>query len=196
MMTGDFNDAIEPLNKALSIRDDAYFRSSLGAAYYYLGEFDRSVEMYRRATELMPEANFVWSNLGDALRFSSQAARANEAYLEAIRQSTALLEVDPSSAFDLMVKAWATAASGDSEQAQTLIARAIELAPNDPYVLYYNGLFKYAVGEKPAALDALGAAVEMGYPVAMLAADPLLGELHGDQRFEELLAGNGGRPRD
>jgi TolB-like protein/Flp pilus assembly protein TadD len=196
MMTGDFSGAIDPLIKALSIQEDAYFLSSLGAVYYYIGEYDRSVELYRQAAKLMPEANFVWSNLGDALRFSSQPALADEAYREAIDRSTALLEIDPSSAFDVMVQAWATAATGDAEGANTLIDRAIELAPNDPYILYYNGLLNYAAGEKRSAIDALGAAVEMGYPVAMLAADPLLGDLHGDRQFEELLAARRGRSMD
>jgi TolB-like protein/DNA-binding winged helix-turn-helix (wHTH) protein/Tfp pilus assembly protein PilF len=188
MMTGDFAAAVEPLNNSLKIEKDAYFLSSLGTIYYYLGEYDRSVETHRQAAELMPEANFVWMNLGDALRFSSYPDQAGEAYAEAIQRSTALLEVDPNSAFDVIVKAWATAATGDAETAKILIERALQLAPNDPYVRYYDGLLKYGGGEKLAAINAMRAAVEMGYPVAMLAADPLLGELHGDNRFERVLA--------
>jgi serine/threonine-protein kinase len=192
MMTGDFDGAIEPLNASLNIRTDAYFLSSLGTVYYYLGEYDRSVEIYRQATELMPEANFVWLNLGDALRFSLQHAQAGEAYEEALRRSTALLEVDPTSAFDVMVQAWATASIGDIKRAGILIDRALELAPNDPYVRYYDGLLKVAARDKLAAIDSFRSAVEMGYPVAMLAADPLLDEIHGDERFERLLASYAG----
>ena len=188
MMTGDFRGAVEPLNKSLDIEKYAYFLSSLGTVYYYLGEYDRSVEVHRQALELMPEANFIWSNLGDAMRFSSHSEQAAEAYAEAIRQSTALLETDPSSAFNIVVKAWASAAVGETEAAKTLIERALELAPNDPYIRYYDALLKFVDGDNRSAIDAIGAAIEMGYPVAMLAADPLLGELHGDRRFEQLLA--------
>jgi TolB-like protein/Flp pilus assembly protein TadD len=188
MMTGDFRGAIDPLNRSLGIERHAYFLSSLATVYYYLGEYDRSVEVHRQALELMPEANFIWSNLGDAMRFSSQSERAGEAYQEAIRQSTALLEIDPSSAFDIMIKAWASAAVGEMETAKILIERALEFAPNDPYIRYYDALLKFFDGDKRSAIDAIDAALDMGYPAAMLAADPLLGELHGDRRFEQLLA--------
>jgi TolB-like protein/DNA-binding winged helix-turn-helix (wHTH) protein/cytochrome c-type biogenesis protein CcmH/NrfG len=196
MMTGDFDGAVEPLNKSIDIEEDAYFLSNLGSVYYYLGEYNRSAEVHRQATELMPEANFVWLNLGDALRFSSQPGQAADAYREAVRRSTILLEMDPSSAFDVLVKAWATAAIEDTEAARPLIDRALELAPNDPYVRYYDGLLKLEAGNKLPAIDAIGAAVEMGYPVAMLRADPLLGELHGDRRFERLLAKNASKSMD
>jgi tetratricopeptide (TPR) repeat protein/TolB-like protein/DNA-binding winged helix-turn-helix (wHTH) protein len=187
MMTGDFESAVEPLTKSLSIEKDVYFQSALGTIYYYLGEFDRSVEALREATNLLPKANFAWLNLGDALRFSSQPELANDAYRRAIAESVDLLETNPQSAFDLYVQSWATASLGDEVKARSLIDRAAELAPNDPNVSYYSGLLYYVTGDTVAALEALELAIDAGYPVGLLSADPLLGKLQGDKRFEKLV---------
>jgi len=187
MMTGDFEAAIGPLTKSLGIEKDVYFQSALGTIYYYLGEYDRSVAALREATDLLPKANFAWLNLGDALQFSSQPGLADDAYRQAIAASIELLETNPQSAFDLYVQAWATAALGDVSAARILIDRAMGLAPNDPNVYYYNGLLHHVNGEKVAALEAFQNAVGAGYPVALLSADPLLGDLHGEERFERLV---------
>jgi serine/threonine-protein kinase len=143
--------------------------------------------MHRQAVEEMPTDHFAWLNLGDALRFSSQAEQAAVAYRRAIEISDELLALDPNSPLDLCVQAWATAVTGDEQRSLGLINRALNIAPNDPYVLYYDGLLKNDRGEEVEALRAFRLAVEMGYPAAMLAADPLLGDLHGDGRFERLV---------
>jgi tetratricopeptide (TPR) repeat protein len=187
LMTGEFNAAIGPLKTSLDIQEDVYYLSALGTVYYYLGDFDNSTELQRRATELLPQANFAWLNLGDALRFSSDKGLAAAAYREAIEKSAELLETNPSSAFDLYVQAWATAAIGDDHRARVLIDRALELAPGDPNTHFYDGLLKVYSGERDEALGAIATAVELGYPVAMLAADPLLGDLHGERGFERII---------
>jgi hypothetical protein len=74
------------------------------------------------------------------------------------------------------------------EEARRMIDRAIEVSPDDPYVRYYDGLLNHKTGEKELAVESFRLAVDRGYPVAMLAADPLLQGLHGDKRFEQLLS--------
>ena len=189
LMTGDFDAAIDPLNTSLAIQEDVYYLSALGTVYYYLGDFDKSVELQRRATELLPQANFAWLNLGDALRFSSDPRLSGDAYREAIKSSDDLLDTNSSSAWDLYIKAWATAALGDDHEARIIIERALELAPGGPFGHYYDGLLKYTRGQRIEAIASLKSAVDLGYPVAMLAADPLLGDLHGDGRFEAIVGG-------
>ena len=190
MMTGDFAAAIDPINTSLSLEPRAFILSNLGIIYYYLGEYDRSVEIHRQAAEKTPEDNFVWLNLGDALRFSSQPDEAEDAYRKAIDLSVEVLSRDPNDPASLCVQAWATAASGDADSGLLLIDRALNIAPDDPYTRYIDGLLKNARGEKEAAIDALQLALDMGYPAAMLATDPLLVGLHGDARFEGLVGEN------
>lgn len=187
LMTGEFEAAVGPLQTSLDIQQDVYYLSALGSVYYYLGDFEKSANIQRRATELLPQANFAWLNLGDALRFSSDRQQSDVAYRRAVEKSDELLSTNPSSAFDLYVKAWATATIGDDHQARVLIERAIELAPGDPNVHFYDALLKIKSGQRDAAIESLTTAASQGYPVAMLAADPLLGDLHGDTRFEEII---------
>ena len=192
MMTGDFDAAVDPLNTALSIQKDAYFLSNLGIIYYYLGEYDRSVNIHRESMEEMPNSASVWVNLGDALLFSSRPDEAVDAYRMAMKYAAEQLAVSPNSPDSLYRQAWATAASGNPEQATFFIDKALTLAPNNPYVRYYDGLIKHSRGEKSAAIDALQLAVEMGYPVRMLAADPLMLDLRGENRFIDIV-GNVGK---
>lgn len=187
MMAGDFNGALDALNASLRIERHAYYQSNLGIIYYYLGEYDRAVEIQREAVREMPESSSVWLNLGDALHFSSQPDEAKHAYSRAMAIAAELLAVNPNSPEDLYVQSWATAATGDSTRARLLMDRALAVAPNDPYVRYYDGLLKNHTGDKAAAIDALQLAVAMGYPSKMLAADPLLAGLRDQSRFKVIV---------
>jgi TolB-like protein/cytochrome c-type biogenesis protein CcmH/NrfG len=187
LMSGYFADGLQALQTSLRIESDSFYLSNLGAVYYYLGQFDRSVEIHRQAVEKNPESNIVWLNLGDSLRFSTQADQAADAYRSAMKLSADSLTVNPNSGQDLYIASWASAASGDKNGARTLIERALNVAPDDPYVRFYDGLIKYHSGEPEQAMDALKKAVDMGYPPKMLAADPLLSDLHKDRQFKTIL---------
>jgi tetratricopeptide (TPR) repeat protein len=187
MMAGDFKGSLDATNASLSIERHAYYLSNLGIIYYYLGEYDEAVKIHREAAQENSDSSSVWLNLGDALRFSSQPDEAIEAYRQAMDIAAKLLAVNPANPENLYVQSWATAAIGDSSESRILIDRALALAPNDPYVHYYDGLLKNNAGQAAAAIDALQLAVEMGYPPKMLAADPLLSDLDGHSRFKAIV---------
>ena len=187
MMAGDFKAGLDALNTSLGIQRHAYYLSNLGIIYYYLGQYDRSVDIHREAAQEMPDSSSVWLNLGDALHFSSQPDESVIAYRQAMNISAELLAVNPNSPENLYIQSWAAAASGDKDQAKILIERALSVAPNDPYVRYYDGLLKNLAGETTAAINALQQAVDRGYPSRMLAADPLLFELLGESRFKAIV---------
>ena len=79
---------------------------------------------------------------------------------------------------------------GETDRARELIDRAIALAPNDPYAWYYDALIRHHSGDVAGALDAIEKAIETGYSRVMLKADPILANLHAQQRFAALLAQN------
>jgi tetratricopeptide (TPR) repeat protein/TolB-like protein len=187
MMLGDFSGALEALRGSVKINEQAMYLSNMGIVYYYLGEYDRAVEVHRRARDKLPGANFVWLNLGDALRFSSEPEDAQHAYQEAIRISEDLLAMDADEVVNLYIQAWALASTGKVPEARALLDKALDISPADPYVLYYDGLLKFGAGEKMAAIASFQKAIDRGFPAAMLAADPLLGKLHGDAEFEAII---------
>ncbi len=187
MMAGDFSGARDALNDSLNIERHAFYLSNLGIIYYYLGEYDEAVKIHREAAQENSDSSSVWLNLGDALRFSSQPDESVEAYRQAMDVAARLSAVNPNSPENLYIHSWAAAASGDQGQARLFIDRALSVAPNDPYVRYYDGLLKNFLGQPIAAIDALQLAVEMGYPSKMLAADPLLSDLKDQSRFKAIV---------
>lgn len=193
MMAGNFEAAAEAFSKAIGIRPvkDAY--SNLGLMYYYLGETDKSIDAHNQAIRLEPNDRLAWSNLGDALRVAGHDHEAREAFATAERLTRDALLVnanDPNTQMDL---AWITANLGRVEEAEELIARARSLAPQDPYIHYYEGLIFLHKGEANAALDHFERALDEGYSTQMLAADPQLMALRGEPRFEQAV--QRGNPR-
>jgi tetratricopeptide (TPR) repeat protein/DNA-binding winged helix-turn-helix (wHTH) protein len=187
MMTGNFDAAVEPLNKSLAIERDAYFLSNLGIIYYYLGEYDKSAAIHREAAEEMPKSVSVWLNLGDALRFSSQPDAAVTAYQRASALAMDEVKISPNDAANLYFLAWATASTGDLDEAAVLIGRSLSLAPQDPYAHYFDGLIKFFSGNTAGAAEAFGRAVENGYPTVMLVSDPLIEELRSERAFARMI---------
>jgi tetratricopeptide (TPR) repeat protein/DNA-binding winged helix-turn-helix (wHTH) protein len=188
MMTGDYEAAVDTLNRSLNIEEDEYFLSNLGVVYYYLGEYDRAADIYRQAIEEAPRDVTAWLNLGDALRFTSQVGGAETAYHRAAELAADEIAIAPNSPAHLYRRAWAIAGIGDHETANSLIERSLRLAPDNTYGLYYDGLIKHARGEQDAAIVSLGRSIEQGYPVAMLATDPLLKDLREARDFKALVA--------
>jgi len=188
LMAGDFEVAASALRRALEIEDDPAYSSNLGIIYYYLGQFDDSVAIHRKVVELYPDSNLDWLNLGDALSFSSEANLAENAYREAANLSENLLAVNSNDASTLYRLAWAATMLGNKTYADELIARSRNIAPNNPYMHYYSGLIKVVDKDYDAAIENIRRAVEAGYPIKLLAAEPFLAEFRQSAAFVELIA--------
>ena len=122
--------------------------------------------------------------------FSSRPAEAEAAYKTAIERSEDILRTDPTSPGDLYVQGWALAATGQDDKGRELVQRALDLAPSDPYAHYYDALLKLGQGDSAASTNALTSAVDLGYPVEMLSADPLFNDLRDDEGFREIVGKN------
>ena len=77
---------------------------------------------------------------------------------------------------------------GNTADALALAAKALRDAPNDPYNFYYDALIKNRSGDQAGALDSLQTALDKGYPVEMLVAEPLLGKLRVTEEFKTMIA--------
>jgi adenylate cyclase len=187
MLAGDFTAAAPALQKAIAIEERPTTYSNLGIMLYYLGDFESAIAAYRRATELAPNYHLGWSNLGDALWADAQPEVAADAFATAEALANEALLVNPNDPGVLMDLAWIKAMLDQSDDASTLIDKALSLAPDDPYAHYINGLVSLRAGNVDGALVALTLAVESGYSVDMMAAEPHLNGLHDDPRFSDVL---------
>ena len=189
-MAGDFESGKEVYEQALEVTEFRTAYSNLGVVYYYLGDFERSVATHRKAVELAPEESVKWVNLADALHFAGRDGEAREAFQRARELADARIAVDPNDIDTMFTYAWASQMLGDKPAAERAVRRWSEIAPDDPYGLYYAGLIAASNGAREAALKSLGAAIENGYPPRMLEAEPYLGELRSDPAFEAMIAGS------
>ncbi|MHC4707349.1 MAG: tetratricopeptide repeat protein, partial [Planctomycetota bacterium] len=187
MLSGNFADAAPAFNRSIDIEPQVDAYGNLGLMYYYLGNIDAAVAALENATTLAPNDHLVWANLGDALSFSEQAARAGQAFSRAEVLAESQLAVNRKDAETMIDLAWIKAMLGKMEDAEALIVKAQGIAPGDPYVYYIHGLVLTRLGEHTAALAELETAVEMGYPLVMLAAEPHLTDLKGKPRFVALV---------
>lgn len=187
LMTGDFISARDALLQSIAIEDSATFRSNLGIAYYYLGDFSDSIDAHRRAIELAPNSGGNWLGLADALYFGGELENADDAYKRTIELSRMQIGVNQEDTEAMMYLAWSLAMTGQLDEAAAHATKAVETDPADPYSHYFDAIVKLKRDDSTAAMDALELAKENGYPVAMLAAEPILKGLQQDSRFSDLL---------
>lgn len=194
LMNGNFEGARDALQRSLEIEENAVLIANLGIAQYYLGQFDAAVDALRRAVELTPQSAGNWIALADALSFTGDAQAAEAAYTRARDLAREQVGINARDVDSLTFLAWAAAMTGDLHQAAQLAQRAVDTDPVYPYAHYYDALIKLRSGDTSGALRAVAAALDNGYPTAMLAAEPLLAAIRDDARFVALLAthNNGG----
>lgn len=186
MLSGDFAAAAPAFLRALAIepRHDTY--RNLGLLYYYLGQTRDAVAAHRKAVELAPNDHLAWANLGDALAYAPDSRSARAAFSRAERLAQSKLSINPNDAGTLIDLAWIKAMLDKPGEAQRNIARARELTPGDPYVHFVSALVAIRAGDTSTVYDDLQAAVAMGYPLKLLAAEPHLRRLRGQPEFAAL----------
>ena len=169
MMAGQFELAAPAYQRAIDIEPDTASFSNLGLMYYYLGQYEEAAEAMRNALVLAPKARLFWSNLGDILFNDGDFAAAHEAFTKAEELANAALLVNPNDPAAMMDLAWIYAMLGEEQQALSLIQRAADALPDDPYANYIQGLIQHRAGNIDAALDAFDTAEAKGYSRTILA---------------------------
>ena len=187
-MAGDIESGRLAYEESLKIEKSETAHSNLGVIYYYLGEFDKSVEEHRAAVALNPGPAVKWLNLADALYFAGETVEARGAFLKASELAESRLSVDPDDFFTMIMLGWTQQMLGNAARARDYIERGLKIAPNDPYGLYYSALIEVQAGNHDVALSALQSAVDNGYPAKMLAVEPYLEDLEQNPKFRKMIS--------
>jgi tetratricopeptide (TPR) repeat protein/TolB-like protein/DNA-binding winged helix-turn-helix (wHTH) protein len=190
MMSGDFELAAPAYQRAIDIEPNKNGYSNLGLMHYYLGDLEAAIASHNKALELTPNDHLVRSNLGDALWIAGREAAALREFGKAEAMAESALQINRNNPVLMMDLSWIYAMLGKLEEARTTIDRARELAPDDPYSYYYDGLVHLRAGDKAAALTALERAADLGYSRRMMAAEPHLELLRDDPAFSTIVSGN------
>ncbi len=189
ILAGDLDAAVKVYEKSLQLEQNEEAYSNLAIVYYLRGDYARSAELHRKAVTASPDSSASWANLADTLYFAGDAAAADDAYERALELAAQDLKINPRDVYAICVLAWAQAMLSQAEEARDTIARALRLAPRNPYSHYYDALIKTQQGDIEGAVLAAEAAMEFGYPRSMLELEPHLATLRQTHEFAEAVSG-------
>jgi len=180
--------AVWALNNALKYEPRAATYSNLGTAYYYLHDYARAAESYHKAAELNRIDPTYPANAGDAYRMLGRQAQADSSYTEGLQRAKAYLEKTPDDQDKRNLLALLYARLDDSADALAEARRALKSNPDDVDALFNVAVIHAVLRQDDAAVDMLERAVHLGLGKAQIVNDPDLSRLHGQPRFEHLLA--------
>ncbi|RPJ20260.1 MAG: tetratricopeptide repeat protein, partial [Planctomycetaceae bacterium] len=131
-------------NTSVRSRRDRHVQ--LARALAKKARWESALHELEKARELDPNAVEVALELGDILC----RAGKNEAALKTVAQVRT--ESAQDNAHVLLVSAWAKRQMGDTGAAESLLTKALELAPESPRILYELGKVHQAEGDSEKAL--------------------------------------------
>ena len=188
-LSGQFAEALIAYQRSIAVEPTQTAYANLGILHYYLGQIDDAVAALERAAAITPNDYMSWSNLGDVLSFSATPEKARQAFARAEQLAEERRQINRRDADTTIDLAWIKAMLDRFDEAAALTAAALEIAPTDPRVQYVSALVLARRGDAAAAIASLETAVEMGYPVALIAAEPHLESLRDERKYRELIGG-------
>jgi serine/threonine-protein kinase len=170
------DEAMQVLQQGLHIRSSEYLLSNLGTALFNKGDYIAAAASFEAAvspTKGNPKSHLAWANLADALLWiPGRETEAKIAYQKARDLLAPLLERKKDDVTLISRMGLYSARLADTTQAAPLLARAIELAPKNANVQFRAGLAYELLGKREAAVTALTKAIELGYPLKLIQAEP------------------------
>jgi serine/threonine-protein kinase len=188
-MLGDYAAAAAAFQKSISLLPTAAGYTNLGTALFFQGHYRDSVPAFERAVELQPGNPLQWGNLGDAYRFvPGNGDKAADAYARAIQLLREQLAKDPSAAINRSRLALYLAKSGDHTTALTELAKVLTPEVSEVNTLYRATVTYELAGRRDEALATLERALQRGYGIIEVRADPELARLRTDVRYHRLVS--------
>jgi serine/threonine-protein kinase len=183
---GRNDEAIEAHRRAIAIAPSAAAYSNIGMIEFSTGRYADAARSFAKAADITPNDFQVWTNLGDAQRWS-RSPDAAMAYGRAIAAAHSALEINSKNALARAVIASCLAKTGRFAEAETEVRQAITLDPTSGYVLYYAAIVAELRGDSDAALERLRRAVQNGFAPADAVADPDLRKLRDRPEFNDIV---------
>jgi tetratricopeptide (TPR) repeat protein len=183
---GDEDRALAWYGKALAIRPYAQAYSNIGAIHHQRGDYDKAVDAYQRAIEIRPNARETHRNLGDAYTKMGRTAEAERAYRRAIALTQEDLRVNPRDARSLASLAVYLQKVGEGRQASDRLAEALLVGANDFEVLRRSAQVHALAGRADEALDALEAALGLGFRREIARTEDEFASVRQHPRFKAL----------
>ena len=184
---GLFSDAERELRKALALGETPAVLNVLGNVLMYQGREQEAVKYFSRALSWWPEEYLLWMNLGQAYRRLNLRAEAERANRRALELVEAAMAKNPRSGYVRACLAYLCAWLGERRRAESEIAQALQLSPNDHDARRMAVKTYEALGRREDSLAVLSASPpDVRADVGRY---PDLADLHRDPRFQAMLVG-------
>jgi Flp pilus assembly protein TadD len=147
-------------------------QSNLATVYFFEGDYGDAAELYRIAIEHAPNSATITRNLGDAIWHLEGKIEAEPIFREVVRLGQLQLEINPddTNVLSSLVVAWGSL--GDEIQLEANLQRSLSVASADPQMSYDGAVAYSRVGKLEIARGYVIRARDLGYPEALLQADP------------------------
>ena len=125
-----------------------------GKTYYNNGEYDKAIEIFKKAVELNPNDDDSWRWLGNSYNRNGQIEEAIKYYLKAA-------ELNPDDSRNWYNLGYSYINNEQYQEAIEPLLKAIELNPDDSDSWYLLGVSYYKNGEYQKAIEPLLKATEL-----------------------------------
>ena len=183
LLANQLDDARTRFEESIARRPTATAYRNLGYVALLEGRYDDAIIRLDQALELSATDWMSSRWLGHALHWTGRETAAQEAWSDARRIATPLLDVNPNWLEVLIGLAEIHALLGEEAAARQYQMRAAELAVPYDYMHHFLGRAWELIGERERALESIGRGLTDGYPVAQIDADPWLADLRADPAY-------------
>ncbi|HTS49503.1 MAG TPA: protein kinase [Bryobacteraceae bacterium] len=184
--TGRFPEAERELRSSLALKETSNALSGLSVVLLYEHRPQEAIPYLLRALAHFPEQCLWWTNLGIAYQLANRDADAQRAFRRGLELSEKEITENPRDGLVRSRLAYLCAKLRDSNRAESEIAQALQVSPDDAPTRDMAVKTYDALGERSKAL-----AILVGSPDQVLAdvrLDADLAGLQNDPQFQQLLA--------
>ena len=186
---GKFDEATASSKKAIEIDPDDFIAYwTLGRIFFSQGNLEQSLGLFRRVIEIKPGFYTAYLDVAQTCQGLGRMEEAGAAKHQVMELLPNYLLQNPDDSRARMVYATCLASFGRKDEAVTEGAKALELSPGDPVMLYNGGCLYAQLGDVARAIATLKQAIAAGYwNVGWMQHDPDLDPLRGEPEFVELM---------
>ncbi len=183
------NEALTAVKKAIELDQDNFIAYWILGRIYRKTDRDRdAIEPFKRVVALEPDfyavhmdLRSVYERLGEMENYHA----AVETELEVYPRYLSRFPEDPRAHIFYAV---ALARAGRVEESKVEAAKAVELNPTDPLMMYNTACFYAQIGEKELAIDSLKNSLQAGMAdYEWIKRDPDLNGIRGEPGYAELM---------